>query len=54
LTSAPVAGANEQRGTLALDALHAQAAPSPWGVASNGAILDEASLRAMEEKYLPD
>ena len=44
----------QQRGTLALDALRAQAAQSPWGVASNGRILDEPRLRAMEEKYLPD
>jgi 2-methylisocitrate lyase-like PEP mutase family enzyme len=43
-----------QRGTLALDALRAQAAQSSWGVASNGRILDEPRLRAMEEKYLPD
>jgi 2-methylisocitrate lyase-like PEP mutase family enzyme len=26
----------------------------PWGVASNGGILDESRLRSMEEKYLPD
>ena len=44
----------QQRGTLALDALRAQAAQSPWGVASNGRILDEPRLRAMEEMYLPD
>jgi len=44
----------QQRGTLALDALRAQAAQSPWGVASNGRILDEPRLRSMEEKYLPD
>ena len=37
-----------------LDALRAQAAQSPWGVASNGRILDEPRLRAMEEMYLPD
>ena len=43
-----------QRGTLALDALRAQAAASPWGVASNGRILDEQRLRTMEETYLPD
>src|SRR5437764_13554763 len=39
-----------QRGTLALDALRGQAAQSPWGVASNGRILDEERLRSMEEK----
>jgi hypothetical protein len=44
----------QQRGTLALDAHHAQAAQSPWGVASNGRILDEPRLRSMEEMYLPD
>ena len=44
----------QQRGTLALDALHAQAAKSPWGVASNGRILEEQRLRTMEETYLPD
>src|SRR3984957_19516371 len=44
----------QQRGTLALDALRAQAAQSPWGVASNGRILDEPRLRSMEETYLPD
>ena len=44
----------QQRGTLALDALITQAAQSPWGVASNGRILDEPRLRSMEEKYLPD
>ena len=44
----------QQRGTLALDALRTQAAQSPWGVASNGRILDEPRLRSMEEKYLPD
>ena len=44
----------QQRGTLALDALRAQAAQSPWGVASNGHILDEPRLRSMEEMYLPD
>jgi len=44
----------QQRGTLALDALRAQAAQSPWGVASNGGILEEARLRSMEEMYLPD
>ena len=44
----------QKRGTLALDALRAQAAQSPWGVASNGRILDEPRLRVMEEKYLPD
>jgi 2-methylisocitrate lyase-like PEP mutase family enzyme len=44
----------QQRGTLALDALRAQAAQSPWGVASNGRILDESRLRSMEEMYLPD
>jgi len=44
----------QQRGTLALDALRAQAAQSPWGVASNGRILDEPRLRAMAEMYLPD
>ena len=44
----------QQRGTLALDALRAQAAQSPWGVASNGRILDEPRLRSMEEMYLPD
>jgi hypothetical protein len=43
-----------QRGTLALDALLAQAAQSPWGVASNGRILDKPRLRAMAERYLPD
>jgi hypothetical protein len=43
-----------QRGTFALDALRAQAAQSPWGVASNGRILDESRLRSMEEMYLPD
>ena len=43
-----------QRGTLALDALRAQAAQSPWGIASNGRILNEPRLRAMEEMYLPD
>src|SRR5205807_9924842 len=43
-----------QRGTLAVDTLRAQAAQSPWGVASNGGILDESRLRTMEEKYLPD
>ena len=43
-----------QRGTLALDALRAQAAQSPWGVASNGRILDEPRLRSMEEMYLPN
>ena len=43
-----------QRGTLALDALRGQAAQSPWGVTSNGRILDEERLRSMEEKYLPD
>jgi 2-methylisocitrate lyase-like PEP mutase family enzyme len=43
----------QQRGTLALDALRAQAAQSPWGVASNGRILDEPRLRSMEEMYLP-
>ena len=37
----------QQRGTLALDALRAQAAQSPWGVASNGRILDEPRLRSM-------
>src|SRR5580692_7513947 len=42
----------QQRGTLALDALRAQAAQSPWGVASNGRILDEPRLRSMEEMYL--
>jgi hypothetical protein len=35
-------------------ALRAQAAQSSWGVASNGRILDEPRLRAMEEMYLPD
>ena len=40
--------------TAALDALRAQAAKSPWGVASNGRILDEQRLRTMEETYLPD
>ena len=44
----------QQRGTLALDALRAQAAQSPWGVASNGGILEEPRLRSMEEMYLPD
>jgi hypothetical protein len=44
----------QQRGTLALDALRAQAAQSPWSVASNGRILDEPRLRSMEEKCLPD
>jgi len=44
----------QQRGTLALDALRAQAAQSPWGVASNGRILDESRLRSMEKMYLPD
>src|SRR6266446_5969476 len=44
----------QQRGTLALDALRAQATQSPWGVASNGRILDEPRLRSMEEMYLPD
>lgn len=44
----------QQRGTLALDALRAQAAQSLWGVASNGRILDEPRLRAMEELYLPN
>jgi 2-methylisocitrate lyase-like PEP mutase family enzyme len=44
----------QQRGTLALDALRAQAAQSPWGVASNGRILDEPRLRSMEEMYLRD
>jgi len=39
---------------LALDALRAQAAQSPWGVARNGSILDEPRLRSMEEMYLPD
>ena len=41
----------QQRGTLALDALRAQAAQSPWGGAINGRILDESRLRSMEEKY---
>ena len=44
----------QQRGTLALDALRAQAAESPWGIASNGRILDEQRLRSMEKKYFPD
>ncbi len=44
----------QQRGTLALDALRAQAAKSPWGVASNGRILEEQRLRTMEDMYLPD
>ncbi len=44
----------QRRGTLALDVLRAQVAESPWGVASNGHILDEWRLRAMEEMYLPD
>lgn len=44
----------QQRGTLALDALRAQAVESPWGIASNGRILDEQRLRSMEEKYLPN
>jgi hypothetical protein len=39
----------QQRGTLAMDALRAQAAQSPWGVARNGRILDEPRLRSMEE-----
>ena len=43
----------QQLGTVALDALRAQAAQSPWGVASNG-ILDEPRLRSIEEMYLPD
>ena len=34
--------------------IRAQAAQSPWGVASNGRILDEPRLRAMEEMYLPN
>jgi 2-methylisocitrate lyase-like PEP mutase family enzyme len=42
------------RGTLALDAFRAQAATSPWGVASNGHILGEQRLREMEDKYLPN
>jgi MFS family permease len=44
----------QQRGTLALDELRAQAAQSPWGVASNGRILDEPRLRSMEEMYPSD
>jgi hypothetical protein len=44
----------KQRGTLALDALRAQAAQSAWGVASNARLIDEPRLRAMEEKYLPE
>src|SRR5438046_5729147 len=44
----------QQRSTLALDALRAQAARSPWGVTSNGRILDESRLRSMEKTYLPD
>ena len=40
----------QQRGTLALDALRAHAAQSPWGVASTGRILDEPRLRSMEEE----
>jgi hypothetical protein len=44
----------QQRGTLALDALRAQAAQSTWGVASNGRILEEQRLRALEDTYLPD
>ena len=44
----------QQRGTLALDALRAQAAQSPWGSAINGRILDESRLRSMEENVLPD
>jgi hypothetical protein len=44
----------QHRGTLALDALRAQSAQSPWGVASNGRVLDEPRLRSMEEKYLRD
>jgi hypothetical protein len=43
-----------QRGTLALDSLRTQASQSPWGIASNGRILDESRLRSMEEMYLPD
>jgi hypothetical protein len=43
-----------QRGTLALDALRAQSAQSPWGVASNGRILDESRLRYIEEMFLLD
>src|SRR6266568_5289244 len=42
------------RGTRALDAFRAQAAQSPWGVASNSRILEEQRLRAMEDTYLPD
>ncbi len=44
----------KQCGTSALDALRAQAAQSPWGVASNGRILDEPRVRSMEDMYLPD
>ena len=43
-----------RRGTVALDELRAEAAQSPWGIASNGRILDESRLRSMEEKYLPN
>jgi hypothetical protein len=42
------------RGTQALDELRARSAQSTWGVASNGRILGEQSLRDMEAKYLPD
>ena len=37
-------------GTSALDALRAQAAQSPWGVASNAGILDEPRLRSMKRR----
>jgi hypothetical protein len=40
--------------THAAYALRAQAAQSPWGVASNGRILEEPRLRSMEEMYLPE
>lgn len=42
------------RGTQVLDAFRAQAAQSPWGVASNGRILGEQRTREMEDKYLSD
>ena len=44
----------QARGTAALDDFQTQAAQSPWGVASNGRILEEQRFRDMEKKYLPD
>jgi 2-methylisocitrate lyase-like PEP mutase family enzyme len=44
----------KERGTRVIDESLERAAQSPWGVASNGSILEARRIQDMEDTYIPD